>query len=111
MNVGPAACILLTRNSYHQIAPHLSPLYLRSDFPTRSIGMVMMTGKKRQNKCVNLPAVNRGSQMCSRNRDDIREIIDIWGSAGDPIMGSLVGNGKLGFVHGIRVGDEKTEAL
>lgn len=58
---------------------------------------------------MNLRAVNTGSHKCSCNKDNIREGIDICGSAGDPIIVSLACTSRSCSVHGISVGEEKME--
>jgi hypothetical protein len=63
MNVGPARSICMTRRSYHQTAPHLSPCSCGAGTPINSMGEANITGKKRQKRYANLPAVMRGSRM------------------------------------------------
>lgn len=63
MNVGPARSICMTNKSYHQTAPHLSPCSSVAGVPINNMGDANITGKKRQNRYANLPAVTRGSRI------------------------------------------------
>lgn len=49
-NVGPAASMRVTRRPYHHTAPHLSPLSALSGLPTRSMGLVRITGANRKRR-------------------------------------------------------------
>jgi hypothetical protein len=81
MNVGPAICILLVNRSYHQIAPHFSPLWSSSGDPMNSIGAVITTGKKMMKRCKNLIPVRMGEKIRLRIKLAILEMK--LGSAGD----------------------------